>query len=364
MTTSLTSSLVKQIALECGFDVAGITPAVAAADYLRYREWVAANMAGEMSYLTDHRGDIRADPRHLLPGAKTILSVGKRYDRHQPLPPETRNPSEGSISRYAWGADYHDTMRAALSRVVERMQEATAQPFEWRICIDTAPLLERSYARLAGLGWIGRNTCLINEQQGSWLFLGELLLSLELATDMPAPDRCGTCRRCIDACPTDALVPKPDGTWALDARLCISYLTIEKRGAIPPEQHAAIGTHVFGCDICQDVCPWNSKAGRTTEKNNPPEKSDFDEKWFVSPNLAQLADITEDEFRRVFRRTPVSRAKYRGFLRNVAIAMGNSGNQNLLEPLNRLAAHPDPEVAAPAQAAARRLRGDTVPCRT
>jgi epoxyqueuosine reductase len=347
----LTSDFVKQTALDCGFDVAGIASAEPAGDYARYQEWLAAGMAGEMAYLTDHRGEIRADPRTLLPDAKTILCVGKIYDSPYPRSLDAHEPGRAWISRYAWGRDYHDSMRESLTEVVERLRLAAGVPFEWRICVDTAPLLERSYARLAGLGWIGRNTCLINQQHGSWLFLGELLLSLDLAPDMPPPDRCGSCRRCIDACPTDALVPKPDGTWALDARLCISYFTIEKRGAIPVEQHSAIGHHVFGCDICQDVCPWNSKAAMPDEAP-PVTHGDA----FFSPDLTQLAAMSEDDFRRVFRGTPVWRTKYRGFLRNVAMAMGNSGQAELLEPLERLSEHSDPIVAATAQTAHARLR--------
>jgi epoxyqueuosine reductase len=349
LSDSLTPEFVKQVALDCGFDIAGIAFAGPAGDYARYREWVAAGMAGEMTYLTEHRGDLRADARELLPSAKAILSVGKRYDTPFPSSLEAREPGRAWISRYAWGADYHDSMRKDLGRIVERLQDTSPVPFDWRICVDTAPLLERSYARLAGLGWIGRNTCLINERQGSWLFLGELLLSLELEPDAPPPDRCGTCRRCIDACPTGALVPKPDGTWALDARLCISYFTIEKRGAIPAEQHAAIGNHIFGCDICQDVCPWNGKAARAAAP------AEAHEPLFFSPDLAELAGMTEDEFRRTFRHTPVSRAKYRGFLRNVAIAMGNSRREELLAPLRKLSEHPDQMVADTAQIAHGRL---------
>ena len=354
MTTSLTADFVKQIAFDCGFDVAGIASAEPADDYARYREWVDAGMAVEMTYLTDHRGEIRASARELLPNAQTVLCVGKHYDTPCPSSLEAHEPGRAWISRYAWGDDYHDSMREALTRVVERLRKVAGIPFESRICVDTAPLLERSYARLAGLGWIGRNTCLINEQQGSWLFLGEVLLSLELAPDMPPPDRCGTCRRCIDACPTGALVPKPDGTWALDARLCISYFTIEKRGDIPLEQQSAIGHHVFGCDICQDVCPWNGKAARNREQTHTPPW--FYEGVFFSPDLAELSQMTEDDFRRLFRNTPVWRAKYRGFLRNVAIAMGNSGRPELLEPLERVAKHPDPVIANAAQAARERLR--------
>ncbi len=210
-----------------------------------------------MRYLTDHRGDMRANPQALLPGAKTMLCVGKLYNAPVPYSTEFSDSERAWISRYAWGDDYHDVLRLGLEQVAERLHSEIAASFAHRICIDTAPLLERSYARLAGLGWIGKNTCLINQGQGSWFFLGELLLTLELEADQPPPDRCGTCSRCIDACPTNALVPKEDGTWTLDARLCISYLTIEKRGAIDASLQSLTGFQVFGCDICQDVCPWN-----------------------------------------------------------------------------------------------------------
>jgi epoxyqueuosine reductase len=209
-----------------------------------------------------------------------------------------------------------------------------------KICIDTAPLLERSYARLAGLGWIGKNTCLIHEGAGSWFFLGELLVSIEIAPDRPPPDRCGTCRRCIDACPTAAIVPN-SGRWEVDSRLCISYLTIELDGAIPGERRAAVGPHLFGCDICQDVCPWNRKAPVSTDPA-------FAARHFAPP-LERLASIGESEFRQMFRGTPVTRARYRGFLRNVAVAMGNARREECRRPLEKLAAHDDPLVAAHAR---------------
>jgi epoxyqueuosine reductase len=198
--------------------------------------------------------------------------------------------------------------------------------------VDTAPLLERSYARLAGLGWIGKNTCLINQQSGSWFFLGELLTSFEIAPDTPPPDRCGTCRRCIDACPTAAILP--DG---IDSRLCISYFTIEQRGAVPEEMRAGIGGHVFGCDICQGVCPWNRRAPVTEDPAFAPRQ--------FAPRLADMAALTEPEFRAMFRGSPVTRARYSGFLRNVAIAMGNRGLPQFRAPLKKLAASEDPVVA-------------------
>jgi epoxyqueuosine reductase len=225
-------------------------------------------MAGEMGYLTDRRAGLRDDPRHLLPSARSILCVGKLYNGPQPYSTRFAGGDLAWISRYAWGEDYHQVLRRGLARVVDGLRALSPSRFEWKICVDTAPLLERAYARHAGLGWIAKNTCLINQAMGSWFFLGELLLSLDLAPDQPPPDRCGTCTRCIDACPTEAIVPTglADGpAWALDSRLCISYFTIELRGVAPVEARPAIGRHVFGCDICQDVCPWNRRAPATEE---------------------------------------------------------------------------------------------------
>lgn len=319
----LTSEQVKQAARECGFELAGIAPALPSEDFERFETWRASGMAGEMAYLTDRRGDLRADPRHLLPEAKSIICAGKLYNTNHPYSTELCDPSRGWISRYAWGlADYHDIVRRGLEQLAARIAALAAEPLSWKICVDTAPLLERSYARAAGLGWIGKNTCLINQQQGSWFFLGELLLSVPLAPDTAPPDRCGTCTRCIDACPTHALVPDGAGRFRLDARLCISYLTIEKRGEIPEELHAAIGNHIFGCDICQDVCPWNRQAAQTEDPAFEPAA--------FAPTLESLAALSEDEFRTRFRRTPVSRAKYAGFARNVVIALANLRPRRLL----------------------------------
>jgi epoxyqueuosine reductase len=299
-----------------------------------------------MRYLTDHRAGIRDDPRHLLPSARSIICVGKLYQT--PWPHSTRFDPAGRawISRYAWGDDYHLALRRGLTRLNSLLRERYGD-LESRICVDTAPLLERSYARQAGLGWIGKNTCLINQPHGSWFFLGELLVSLAIDPDTPPPDRCGTCTRCVDACPTSALIPSPAG-YTLDSRLCISYFTIELRGEVPEESRRGIGRHVFGCDICQDVCPWNRRA---------PESADpaFAPRHFAPP-LEQLAAITADEFRAMFRDTPVTRARYAGFLRNVAIAMGNARFERFRAPLERLAASGDDTVAAHARWALEQLR--------
>jgi epoxyqueuosine reductase len=219
--------------------------------------------------------------------------------------------------------------------------------FDYKICVDTAPLLERSYARMAGLGWIGRNTCLINQKLGSWVFLGEILTSLELEPEGPPPDRCGTCTRCIEACPTDAIVPLGSG-FTIDSRLCISYLTIELRGEIPAAQRDGNGANIFGCDICQDVCPWNRKAATTGDPHFAPRME--------TPEFERLAALSETEFRALFRGTPISRARYQGFLRNVAVAMGNSGNAAMIAPLEKLARSEDAVVANHAEWAIEKLR--------
>ncbi len=321
--TALTTERAIAIAQECGFELAGIAAALPAADYARFEAWRAGGYAAEMTYLTDRRGDLRSDPRNLMASARSILCVGKLYNTAAPYSTEffsvQEHESRGWISRYAWGQDYHDVMRDQLERVAARLREESPDPFESRICVDTAPLLERTYARLAGLGWIGKNTCLINQQSGSWFFLGEILLSLDLLPGTPPPDRCGTCRRCIDACPTAALVPSEDsaeaGGFTLDAARCISYLTIEKRGAFSEAEREAVGQHLFGCDICQDVCPWNGKAPVTGDPAFAAQH--------YAPELASLATLTEVGFHQKFRASPLRRAKHEGLERNVEAVAAN-----------------------------------------
>jgi epoxyqueuosine reductase len=335
------------LAHEAGFELAGIAVAAPLADFARYEAWVNAGMAGAMGYLTDHRGTLRSDPRNLLPSARSILCVGKLYNGPQPYSTAFRSDELGWISRYAWGDDYHTVLRRGLEAVANRLSDDIGSNFESRIAVDTAPLLERSLARQAGLGWIGKNTCLINQHAGSWFFLGELLLSLDLQPDTPPADRCGSCTRCIDACPTHAIVQSGNG-WTLDSRLCISYLTIELRGEIEGSLAARSGSHLFGCDICQDVCPWNRRAAVTVDPAFTPQN--------FAPRLERMAGLTLSEFRTLFRQTPVSRTRYEGFLRNVAMAMGNSGNADFLPHLRRLAEHESPLVAEHARRALRHLQ--------
>lgn len=333
----MTAAEIRELARECGFELAGVATAVPSADRDWYHEWVARGFGGEMRYLQDRRADVRDNPQQLLPSARSIVCVGKLYNVALPAgPPWLDLEDRGWISRYAWGDDYHDSVRKGIERLEALLRQHSPVGFESKICVDTAPLLERTYARLAGLGWIGKNTCLINQQSGSWFFLGELLVSLEIAPDAPPPDRCGTCTRCIDACPTTAIVPS-GSHWAVDSRLCISYFTIELRGVIPEGQRRGIGPHVFGCDICQDVCPWNRRAPATEDERFQPRH--------YAPPLEKLAALSEEEFRSVFAGTPVTRARYSGFLRNVAIAMGNAALEKFRGPLEKLAALQDPLVA-------------------
>lgn len=344
----MTAEQLRQMALSAGFDLAGIAAAGPMAEAGHYMDWAASGMAGKMGYLTDHRAEKRRDPRLLLESARSVLVVGQLYNAPVPYSTAFDDATLGWISRYAWGDDYHDVMRTRLEAVNRQLQALA--PCETKICIDTAPLLERPLARAAGLGWIGKNTCLINQEKGSWFFLGELLISLPLAAGTPPPDRCGTCRRCIDACPTEAIVPtghrQPE--WQLDARLCIAYLNIELKGAVPEAQRAGLGRHVFGCDICQDVCPWNRRAAVTADPVWQPRR--------LAPPLAELAALTPESFRALFRGSPVERTRYQGFLRNVAIAMGNAGRPEYFEPLTMLARSEDAVIASHAQWALGQLQ--------
>ena len=336
----MTAGAIRELARQCGFELAGVAPAEPLPERAWYHEWVASGFAGDMRYLADYRAAARDDPRNLLASAHSIVCVGKLYNTPWPYSTQFDDGERAWISRYAWGDDYHAVVRRGLERLDAMLRQGAGAESESSICVDTAPLLERSYARMAGLGWIGKNTCLINQPRGSWFFLGELLVSLEIDPDAPPPGRCGTCTRCIDACPTAAIVPAGPG-FVVDSRLCISYLTIELRGAMAVEHRAETGGHVFGCDICQDVCPWNRRAPVTGDPAFKPRQ--------FAPPLEELSVVTEDGFRSLYRGTPVTRARYSGFLRNVAIAMGNRRLERFRAPLQNLAASRDPVVAEAAR---------------
>jgi epoxyqueuosine reductase len=337
----VTAKAIQRLARDCGFELAGIARASPLPeDNHRYLDWVERGMAGAMGYLTDRRATVRTDPRLLLPTACSIICLAKLYNSPTPRSIEVDDTTRGWISRYAWGDDYHDVVRRGLQRLVEQLPPG----HEYKICVDTAPLLERSYAREAGLGWIGKNTCLINQGMGSWFFLGEILTSLEIEPDSAPPDRCGTCTRCIEACPTQAILPEG---YAIDARRCISYFTIELRGSVPEEMRSGIGQQVFGCDICQDVCPWNRGAPLSGDPAFEP--------LHLAPPLEELAGLTEHDFSKRFQSSPIQRARHAGFLRNVAIAMGNSKLEQFREPLQTLAGSLNAMVAEHARWALQQL---------
>lgn len=305
------AQIVLKAALAEGFELAGLTRALPHEDYSRQVAWVERGMAAGMTYLTDHRAGVRQDPRLIFPEAVSMLCVGKLYNTEGPSRVED---GSGWISRYAWGtADYHDLLGQGLHRVAERVKAAVG-PFAYRVAVDTAPMLERSYARDAGLGWIGKNTCLIHEPLGSWFFLGELLLPFAVTEyGQPPADRCGTCTACIEACPTAAIV---DGS--VDSNLCTSYWTIEAKEEAPAPLKAAFGNHLFGCDICQDVCPWNQRAPVTAEAGFQPTNA-----------CPPMEEMREDEFRAKFHKTPVARTKVGGYNRNVKVALENRSKKAL-----------------------------------
>jgi epoxyqueuosine reductase len=365
-----------------GFDLCGVAPVGAQGDgpasvfdeLSRLPEWLARGYAGEMKYLHDLR---RADPRRILEKARSLIVVAISYNSPQPLstelPVEARDASpRGWVSRYAWGDDYHDVMLPKLKALIAEMRAQFPETFEARAYVDTGPILERVAAKYAGLGWLAKNTCVINQQLGSWLFLGVIVTTLALEPTLalgapPPADLCGTCTRCLDACPTQAF-PEP---YVLDARRCISYLTIELRGAIPEDLRPEMGRAVFGCDICQDVCPWNRKAPVTRLVAFQPREIRDDRSAnaelrfsLFAPELEWLATLSQREFSTVFRGSAVKRAKWRGLVRNACVALGNSGvapnsavYPRIVRLLKCLASSDDAMLADHARWALARLSG-------
>jgi epoxyqueuosine reductase len=312
----------KSKARAVGFDAVGVARVGAYPHADAFQEWLRNGMHGEMGYIP-RAEDKRLDPTLVVEGARSIVSVAKLY-RTQDNPDDLRDDRDrGVISRYAWGDDYHDVMKDQLNELRGWLEEASDAAFDSRVYVDAGPVLEREVGALAGLGWIGKNTMLMSRELGSYFFIGEIITTLDLTPDAPVTDHCGSCTKCLDACPTDAF-PEP---YVLDARKCLSYLTIELKGEMPVEYRELAGDHIFGCDICQEVCPWNRKAPVTQDAEYQPRDG------LVAPELAPLMETTDEAFRERFRRSPIKRSKRRGLLRNVAVSLGNTGNPDAVPAL-------------------------------
>jgi epoxyqueuosine reductase len=418
--------LLKKKAVEIGFDIAGIAPLEVWKDLDFARRWVERGYSGEMHYLENPK---RQDPRLVLPSAQSVLCLGLVYNAPFPYSTEVVKVSRSEkiksqsghprgdkvprawISRYAWGQDYHEIMRAKLEKLRMAIEDL-APGVETRVYVDTGPVVERAFARYSGIGWTGKNTCVINTSKGSWFFLGVILTSLALESDLPAPDRCGSCNRCLDACPTGALTEP----YVMDASRCIAYFNIELKGSIPAQYRSQIGSNIFGCDICQDVCPWNRSqksearsqngAGRhqLSEFSSQPEEKGYGRAGastttlpefqpieitlaassddnaasdsdpgaeadpgegtthsparnfsLFNPPIQALAQLSETDFRHAFAQSPIKRPKYRGWLRNLCVVMGNSADRRFLPKLEELSRHEDPVIREHAEWAIAQL---------
>ncbi|HEY0264681.1 MAG TPA: tRNA epoxyqueuosine(34) reductase QueG [Granulicella sp.] len=348
---------VEQAALDAGFDLARVASDQASENQW-FAGWIESGFAGEMEYLKrrDEQGRLlRGRLQVAIPWARSVIVCAFVYNHAGPRSIDPAPPGAGWIARYAWSGrlvegegvkptDYHDDLLARLHRVEAALQERS--PCQTRCYVDTGPILERDFAAAAGIGWIGKNTCVINQQKGSWMLLGVIVTSLEKRTpDLPAADRCGSCTRCIDACPTDALI----APRIMNASRCISYLTIEKKGDIPEELREPIGRQVFGCDICQDVCPWNRKAPTAASSGLAlrPE--------LVNPLLSWLAEMDSADFKENFKYSPLERTKRKRIHRNIAIAMGNTKDPQYLPQLHAWQAGDDPVLSEAAAWAIRRI---------
>ena len=309
----MTPADIKQKARDLGFDRCGIAPATALPELTFFREWLARGYAGTMAYL-ERSADRRDDVRHVLPSARSVIVTATNYHTDRPYSTENADPQQAQIARYAWGDDYHDVIAARLEALMAWMHEAADAPFEARAYVDTGPVQERVYAQHAGIGWIGKNTCVINPEIGSWIFLAVVICSLDLDVDAPALDQCGNCTLCLEACPTQAIV----APGVLDSNRCISYLTIEHRGDVPADLQSQIGSHIYGCDVCQEVCPWNAMAPASDDPAWQPRR-DWDR-----VDLLTLVNRTDHELTAALRGSAMRRAKAQGLRRNVAIAVRNA----------------------------------------
>jgi epoxyqueuosine reductase len=348
--STLTSAMVKRLAADAGFDLCGVASAEPFPELERLAEWLERGYAGEMHYL--HRtADKRRDVRVVLPSARSVVVLGTIYNTDRPYANEPGGAGRAAIARYAWGDDYHDVIGRRLESLTASLRDAAGCEFDSRAYVDTGPVQERAYARHAGLGWIGKNTCVINDELGSWIFLSVIITNVALEPDAPAVDQCATCQRCIDACPTGALVEP----YVLDATRCISYLTIELKGAIAEPQREDIGSHAYGCDVCQEVCPWNL---------TPSTGVSDDRAWLPrpaldGPSLLDLWTASDDDLRRSLKGSAMKRAGVRRLRRNLAVAIGNSGDPAALGALDRVdePTARDPLVADHVRWAVAKLRG-------
>ena len=318
----LTPLDIKARARELGFDLCGVARAEHYPELDTLPDWLAQGYAADMAWMA-RNADRRADVRNVVPGARSVIVTGTLYNTNRPYS-DQQSPDVAKISRYAWGDDYHDVLKARLEALLEWMRARAPEPFDARTYVDTGPVQERVYAQYAGLGWIGKNTVLINPELGSWLFLGEIICTLDIEADTQGLEQCGSCTKCLEACPTGALVEP----GVLDSRRCISYLTIEHRGSIPEEHRDALATHVYGCDICQEVCPYNRPASASDDAAWQPRAA------LDLPRLVELWRRPDAEIRAATRGSAMTRAKLAGLRRNVAVAIGNSRDPEAVAALD------------------------------
>lgn len=309
---SVTAADVKAKAKELGFDACGIAAAVDHPELSYFADWVRQGYAASMAYLS-RDPERRSDVRRILPSAKTVIVTATLYNTARPYSIDSKNPDQAHIARYAWGDDYHDVIGKRLDALLAWMRATSPDPIEARAYVDTGPVLERVYAQYGGIGWIGKNSCVIHPELGSWIFLGEIICDLPLDVDEPSYDQCGSCSLCIQSCPTQAIVEP----GVVDSNRCISYLTIEHRGDVPAEMHTGIGTHVYGCDICQEVCPWNQAAPVSTDRAWQAREA-WDDR-----SIADLEQLSDENLLLALRRSPMKRTKPAGLRRNVSIARAN-----------------------------------------
>jgi epoxyqueuosine reductase len=332
----VTSAEIKAKAIEIGFDLCGIARAERYPRLARLAEWIDRGYAGDMTYLSESL-DERLDAARVLPTARSVVCLGTVYHVSDAPSASADGGGRVRISRYAWGDDYHEVLRSRLRPFVRWMSQSAGPGFEAFSCVDSGPIQERVFAEQAGLGWIGKNTCLINPVLGSWLFLAEVVTNADLEPDAPVVDHCGSCTRCLEACPTAAFVEP----YQLDATRCLSYLTIESRGGVDRAMRDAIGAQVYGCDICQDVCPWNRRAATSDDEAWQPRDG------LASPRLLDLCRLTDDVWRALLKGSAMRRAGLRRIRRSLAYAARHLPGGECGQALDALASHPsavDPHV--------------------